>query len=149
MKKMQLKELKKMIKLVEKSKISSLKLETDKYNIEISKEQIGVSPVAPAPVISAQPRPKVQPEIKKVKDEKLVAIKSPMVGTFYESSKPGIAAYIKAGDRIKIGQVVCIIEAMKLFNEIESEHEGVVEKVLVANHDVIEYGQELFLIRVE
>ncbi|MBT4551877.1 acetyl-CoA carboxylase, biotin carboxyl carrier protein, partial [bacterium] len=57
--------------------------------------------------------------------------------------------YIKVGDKVKIGQVVCIVEAMKLFNEIESEHDGVVEKVLVDTMDSIEYGQELFLVRVE
>ncbi|MBT3261276.1 acetyl-CoA carboxylase biotin carboxyl carrier protein [bacterium] len=153
---MELKELKKIIKLFESSAIASLKLETEKYNVEISKEQKGVPtitmPMASGSEVTKPHREEVvksKTEEKVVLDEKLIAIKSPMVGTFYGSPKPESAPYIKVGDKVKIGQVVCIVEAMKLFNEIESEHDGVVEKVLVDTMDSIEYGQELFLVRVE
>ena len=70
-----------------------------------------------------------------------------MVGTFYTSSNPETPAYVKVGDSVKEGQVVCIIEAMKIFNEIESEFSGIIEKVCVENSTPVEYGQELFLIR--
>ncbi len=154
---MELKELKKIIKLFENSAIASLKLETEKYNVEISKEQKGLQTITTMPMASGsevtkphrEEAVKSKPEEKVVLDEKLIAIKSPMVGTFYGSPKPESAPYIKVGDKVKIGQVVCIVEAMKLFNEIESEHDGVVEKVLVDTMDSIEYGQELFLVRVE
>jgi acetyl-CoA carboxylase biotin carboxyl carrier protein len=75
---------------------------------------------------------------------KLLEVKSPMVGTFYASPEPGAKAYVGVGDRIKKGQVVCIIEAMKIMNEIESEFDGVVREVLVDNAHPVEYGQVLF-----
>ena len=74
----------------------------------------------------------------------LVEIKSPMVGTFYSSPEPGAAAYLKVGSRVSAGQVVCIIEAMKIMNEIESEVGGVVKEVLLENSQPVEFGQPLF-----
>ncbi len=87
-------------------------------------------PVAPAPVA---PPP-----------SSLVEIKSPMVGTFYKSPEPGAEAYLKVGSRVSPGQVVCIIEAMKIMNEIESEVGGVVKEVLLDNSQPVEFGQPLF-----
>ena len=78
-----------------------------------------------------------------------MTIKSPMVGTVYLTPKPQSPSYTKLGDGVKVGQVVCMIEAMKLFNEIESEYSGKIEKILVENASPVEYGQELFLVRVE
>jgi acetyl-CoA carboxylase biotin carboxyl carrier protein len=75
---------------------------------------------------------------------KLLEVKSPMVGTFYASPEPGAKAYVSDGDRISKGQVLCIIEAMKIMNEIESEFSGVVKEVLVENAQPVEYGQVLF-----
>ena len=72
---------------------------------------------------------------------------SPLVGTFYSSSSPGAEAFVKVGDTVRKGQVLGIIEAMKLMNEIESEYDGIVEAVLVENEEVVEYGQPLFRIR--
>ncbi len=74
----------------------------------------------------------------------LLEIKSPMVGTFYQSPEPGAQAYVKAGSRVNVGQVVCIIEAMKIMNEIESEVGGVVKEVCVTNAQPVEFGQVLF-----
>jgi acetyl-CoA carboxylase biotin carboxyl carrier protein len=72
------------------------------------------------------------------------AIKSPIVGTFYRSPSPDAAAYVNVGDRVKKGQIVCIIEAMKLMNQIESDVEGVVTEILVENGQPVQFGQELF-----
>ena len=88
----------------------------------------GASPTAPAP--SAGPQ--------------LLEIKSPMVGTFYQSPEPGAQAYVKVGSRVNVGQVVCIIEAMKIMNEIESEVAGVIREVTAQNAQPVEFGQVLF-----
>lgn len=80
-------------------------------------------------------------------EENLKVIKSPMVGTFYESSSPDKEAFVKVGDKIHKGQVVCILEAMKLMNEIESEFDGEVVEICVNNEDIIEYGMPLFKIK--
>jgi len=97
-----------------------------------------VSPVASAPVASA-------PVAAPVADN-LITIKSPMVGTFYRSSNPETPSFVNVGDVVKSGKVVCIIEAMKLFNEIESEINGKIVKVLVDNASPVEYDQPLFLV---
>jgi acetyl-CoA carboxylase biotin carboxyl carrier protein len=83
-----------------------------------------------------------------VEEEQLHIVKSPIVGTFYESSSPGAAAFVKIGDEIEHGQVLCIVEAMKLMNEIESDAAGEVVKRLVTNGQPVEYGQPLFALRV-
>jgi acetyl-CoA carboxylase biotin carboxyl carrier protein len=81
-------------------------------------------------------------------DEKLHIVKSPIVGTFYESSSPGSAAFVKLGDEVENGQVLCIVEAMKLMNEIESDAAGEVVKRFVTNGQPVEYGQDLFALRL-
>jgi acetyl-CoA carboxylase biotin carboxyl carrier protein len=83
-----------------------------------------------------------------VEEEKLHIVKSPIVGTFYESSSPGSAAFVKIGDTVENGQVLCIVEAMKLMNEIESDGAGEVVKRLVTNGQPVEYGQPLFALRL-
>lgn len=158
---MNIKEIKRLVNLVEDAAVSHLSVETDGMKIEIKKELGGNGHGAPAavaipqhamqipvqqPVDAAAPQTEEKKEEKR--DENLVAIKSQMVGTFYASPNPDAAAYVKQGDSLKKGQVVCIIEAMKLFNEIESDIEGVVEKICVENASPVEYGQELFLVRV-
>jgi acetyl-CoA carboxylase biotin carboxyl carrier protein len=105
------------------------------------------SPVATtngAPVPAAASPIEVVPT---VPEEKLQAVKSPIVGTFYEAPSPGAPPFIKIGDMVEVGQVLCIVEAMKLMNEIECDVAGEVVKKLVSNGQPIEYGQELFAIR--
>src|SRR5262249_50302120 len=80
-------------------------------------------------------------------EDGLQTVKSPIVGTFYESPSPGEPPFVKIGDQVEVGQVLCIIEAMKLMNEIESEHAGEIVKRLVQNGQPVEYGQPLFAIR--
>jgi acetyl-CoA carboxylase biotin carboxyl carrier protein len=98
------------------------------------------------PMVPQPPVPPAQ-EIAPPPQEKLHTVRSPIVGTFYESPSPGSPPFIKPGDQITVGQVLCIVEAMKLMNEIESDVAGEVVKKLVANGQPIEYGQELFAVR--
>ncbi len=102
-------------------------------------------PVTQAPVAAAPPAPAapVAPE----KREDLHMVKSPMVGTYYESPSPGSPPFVKPGDTIEAGQVLCIVEAMKLMNEIEADASGELAKILVENGQPVEYGQPLFALR--
>jgi len=99
--------------------------------------ELGAVPVAAAPAPPAPPAP----------DEGVHMVKSPIVGTFYEAPSPGAPPFVKAGDMVEVGQVLCIVEAMKLLNEIESDIAGEIVKKLAVNGQPIEYGQELFAIR--
>lgn len=100
-------------------------------------EAAGGAPQPPAPGASPQAPP----------EESLHAVRSPIVGTFYEAPSPGAPPFAKVGDSVEVGQVLCIVEAMKLMNEIESDVAGEVVKKFVSNGQPIEYGQELFAIR--
>ncbi|MBL8214233.1 MAG: acetyl-CoA carboxylase biotin carboxyl carrier protein [Bryobacterales bacterium] len=97
---------------------------------------------APAPAAATPAPPAAKPEA-----ENLPAVKAPIVGTFYESPSPGAAAFVKVGDTVQAGQVLCIIESMKLMNEIEAEAAGVIVSKLVPNGKPVEYGEALFLYR--
>jgi acetyl-CoA carboxylase biotin carboxyl carrier protein len=105
--------------------------------------QVAAQPVAPAqaPTPSAAPAADADPHAG------CIAIESPMVGTFYEAPAPDKPAFVKVGDSIDAETVVCLLEAMKIFNEIKAECSGVVERVLVSNADSVEFGQSLFLVR--
>jgi acetyl-CoA carboxylase biotin carboxyl carrier protein len=99
--------------------------------------ELGAVPAIPAPAAPAAPVP----------EEGLQTVKSPIVGTFYEAPSPGAPPFVKVGDNVEVGQVLCIVEAMKLLNEIESDVAGEIVKKLAVNGQPIEYGQELFVIR--
>ena len=155
---MDFKKIKKLVSLVETSDISSLSVEEDNLKVEIKREgptqiiqsSIPAQPVqAAAPVQQAAPAavdsPQPAPESNDTAG--LIEIKSPMVGTFYASPNPESPAFVEVGKTIKKGDVVCIIEAMKLFNEIEAEIEGTIEKVCLENSAPVEFGQTLFLVR--
>jgi acetyl-CoA carboxylase biotin carboxyl carrier protein len=101
------------------------------------------APVAQSPAASAASSAEAQ---KSADESKYITIKSPMIGTFYRSSSPDKPVFVNVGDEIKQGQVLCIIEAMKLFNEIESDISGKIVKVLVDNSSPVEYDQPLFLV---
>ncbi|MCK5823846.1 MAG: acetyl-CoA carboxylase biotin carboxyl carrier protein [Ichthyobacteriaceae bacterium] len=156
---MELKEIQNLIKFVAKSGASEVALEMDDIKItiktlgEVAEHTIvqqmpmpgyGQMPVAPAvaaPVGEAAAAVPAEDE-----DSKYIAIKSPMIGTIYRKPTPEKPAFVKVGDEISAGDVVCIIEAMKLFNEIESEVSGRIVKVLVDDNSPIEYDQPLFLV---
>jgi acetyl-CoA carboxylase biotin carboxyl carrier protein len=107
------------------------------------------APAAPAALAtsSSQPTPATTAAAAEAADANLVIVKSPIVGTYYEAPSPGTPPFVKVGDSVKEGQVLCIIEAMKLMNEIEAEVSGVITKMFVGNGSPVEYGMSLFGIR--
>jgi acetyl-CoA carboxylase biotin carboxyl carrier protein len=152
---MNLKEIKRLITVIEESNISHFSIEEDGTKIEIKKENCVplstssiVIPQQQSPPVNTVPAAvPVTDETSDAIPEGLTAINSQMVGTFYASPSPESAPFVKIGDTISDGHIICVIEAMKLFNEIESEVAGVIEKVCVKNGDPVEFGQPLFLVR--
>lgn len=146
----------KLIDKVSESSVTSLELEEDKLKIKIEKnvQIVGaqmpqVMPVTTAQVQMPDMAPQViekpvQPKAEPAVAEDVQMITSPIVGVFYAAPSPDAAPYVKVGDTVKKGQIVGIVEAMKLMNEIESEVDGVITEVLVNNQDGVEYGQPLF-----
>jgi len=106
-------------------------------------------PAAPAPQTAPAPAPipSVEAKSEKPADPTLILVKSPIVGTFYEGPSPGAAPFVRVGERVQPGKVLCIIESMKLMNEIEAETSGIVESKLVMNGQPVEYGEALFAVR--
>src|ERR1700756_650582 len=105
------------------------------------------APAAAAPVAAASAAPSAAAELANEVEEKLHEVKSPIVGTFYESPSPGAPPFVKVGDQVEVGQVLCIVAAMKLMNEIESDVAGEIGKRIVTSGQPVEYGQALFAIR--
>ena len=155
--------VKKLLDMLDGSTVDSIEISSDKgMKIRISKSpaQRGAVQVAapmPMPVLSAAPEPRSstpigmpaiqEPEAAPAAPKsKLLEVKSPMVGTFYASPEPGAKHYVTEGQRIEQGQTLCIIEAMKIMNEIESEFSGVVREIVVENGQPVEYGQVLYRI---
>lgn len=152
---MKAKEIRDLIDFISNSGLDEVNIETQEFKLAVKKNSPIVNAVAEAtvaplqPVIAEAPKPSVMAvasESAPVVHNNYVEIKSPMIGTFYASSGPDTEAFVKIGDTVKVGQTVCIIEAMKLFNEIESEYSGKIIKVLVENSSPVEYDQPLFLV---
>ncbi|MDA9555596.1 acetyl-CoA carboxylase biotin carboxyl carrier protein [Pelobium sp.] len=156
---MDIKQIQDLIKFVSKSGVNEVSIEEKDFKITIKTNQeptvvtatIPAAPVSiPAAVPAVAPAAPVAsaaPSAPAAADEsKYITIKSPMIGTFYRSSSPDKPSFVNVGDEIGAGQVLCIIEAMKLFNEIESEVSGRIVKVLVDNSQPVEYDQPLFLV---
>lgn len=161
---MNLKDIEALIKFVQKTGVSEVSIEQKDLKITIkthaaAQQVIQASIPAsygqaamPVPSPSAMPIaasasvPAEAPKPKTSDDSKYITIKSPMIGTFYRSSSPDKPVFVNVGDEIKQGKVLCIIEAMKLFNEIESEVSGKIVKVLADNSTPVEYDQPLFLV---
>jgi acetyl-CoA carboxylase biotin carboxyl carrier protein len=157
---MDLRKLKTLIELVQESGIAELEITEGEERVRISRAIPGGQMLAPvsAPMTAQAPLAAqavagttvaagpsaAAPEV--VPEEEGQVVKSPMVGTFYRSPSPGAPSFVDIGQSITAGQTLCIIEAMKLLNEIESEFAGVVKRVLVENGQPVEYGQPLFLI---
>jgi acetyl-CoA carboxylase biotin carboxyl carrier protein len=158
---MDFKQIQELVKMVNKSNISELSIEQDKFKITI-KQKDNEPPVYTVPAVApvyqqvpqaapvAQPSQATAPAAEApkadAKADNLVTIKSPMIGTFYRSPGPDKPSFVNVGDEVSSGKVVCIIEAMKLFNEIESEVSGKIVKVLVDDASPVEYDQPLFLV---
>jgi oxaloacetate decarboxylase alpha subunit len=145
----ELSELQQLIQLVQRTGIGELEVTAGGRTVRISAGAVSVA--AAAPVVTATPAPAASPAgPPKSGDaagtEHLVPIVSPMVGTFYRAPAPDADPYVEVGDTIAVGQTICIVEAMKLMNEIESEVKGKVVRILVENAQPVEYGQKLLLI---
>jgi acetyl-CoA carboxylase biotin carboxyl carrier protein len=159
------KELKELIEFLIEKDIAEFELERGDVKVRIKRagEQVvvhghGEPRYFAAPAVSASPEARVAPvaappaaapapAAEPAPEEGLHVVKSPIVGTFYEAPSPGAPPFVKVGDSVEVGQVLCIVEAMKLLNEIESDVAGEIVKKLVVNGQPIEYGQELFVIR--
>lgn len=151
---MDLRKLKKLIDLVQESGIAELEVTEGEEKVRISRVGMGAAtyvnmpapapaaPVAVAPAVAAAPvAASSEPE---PADGHVV--KSPMVGTFYRSPNPGAKVFVEVGDKVSPGDTLCIIEAMKLLNEIEADHGGTIKQIYVENGQPVEYGEPLFLI---
>lgn len=156
--KMNLKEIEALIKLVKKSGVSEVSVDMKDFKITVKTQGNGTNaayapvaaasaPALAAPVHApaASPTP-ATPQPETPDDSKLITVRSPMIGTFYRTPSPDKPSFVNVGDDISSGKVLCIIEAMKLFNEIESEVTGKIVKVLVENATPVEYDQPLFLV---
>ena len=149
---MNIKEIKEMINLMNENGLTELEVEKDNMRIRLKKTASGVEgfespvayPVQAAAAIGAKAQDAQEIEEKNV--IKTVEIKSPIVGTFYRAPNPEAPSYVEVGQSIEPGQVICIIEAMKLMNEIKSEIKGKILEILVDNAEPVEFGQSLFLI---
>lgn len=135
---MKLSKLKEIIKAVEESDIEEVEIKGLFRSVRVTKKR---TPKAGSPS-STQTEIVVEEKAK----EKFASIKAPMVGTFYHSPSLGAPSYVEVGDRVTVGKVVCVIEAMKVMNEIESDVSGTIREVLVKNEEPVEYGQPLFLV---
>ncbi|MEH6764279.1 acetyl-CoA carboxylase biotin carboxyl carrier protein [Aequorivita antarctica] len=157
---MDLKDIQNLIKFVAKSGASEVKLETDDIKITIKtgseNERGETTYIQQIPTMQAQPNIQ-QPQVQEANganqsstqedaDSKLITIKSPIIGTFYRKPSPDKPVFVEVGSTINIGDVLCVIEAMKLFNEIESEISGKIVKVLIDDSSPVEFDQPLFLV---
>lgn len=156
---MDFKQIQELIKIINKSNIGELSIEEKDFKITIKQKEENIQTIvaspsgpvyaaapaqAPAAVPAAAAAP--SPATPAVKEDNLVAIRSPMIGTFYRKASPEKPPFVEIGDDVSAGKVVCIIEAMKLFNEIESEVSGKIVKILVEDASPVEYDQPLFLV---
>jgi len=150
---MDLRKLKKLIDLVQESGIAELEVTEGEERVRIvrsgrvaAEAVLTVPAHPPATAVAAAPPAGAPAAAEAAAPPEGHAVKSPMVGTFYRASAPGAKPFVEIGDTVKAGQTICIIEAMKLMNEIESDQEGVVKAILAENGQPVEYGEPLFLI---
>ncbi|MCG9056873.1 acetyl-CoA carboxylase biotin carboxyl carrier protein [Laribacter hongkongensis] len=148
---MDLRKLKKLIDLVEESGIAELEVTEGEEKVRITRVQAGGTVNYAAPMMQAAPAaapaaaPVAAPAAAPAVDNSK-AVKSPMVGTFYRASSPSAKSFVEVGSQVNVGDTLCIIEAMKLMNEIESDRAGVVKAVLAENGQPVEFGEPLFII---
>ncbi len=155
---MDVKDIRRLLDALTKSDIDEFSLETSDYKLSIRRGSASLpgqpavvaqqaTPAQSAPAAAPEPEPaSAEAPAPAPANERLVEVNAPIVGTFYAAPSPDSEPYVKVGDRVERGQVLCIIEAMKLMNEIEAEVSGTIEEILVRNEDPVEYGQVLFRI---
>ena len=151
-----IRKLKELVKLMVENDLGEINLQDQQETVQVKRGYGGVpvahaAPVAQAAPVSAAPAPTAvkaaAPAAVVDNDAGLVAIISPMVGTFYASANPDAPAFVNVGSKVSAGTTVCLVEAMKVFNEIKAESAGTIERVLVQSGQAVEYGQKLFLVR--
>jgi acetyl-CoA carboxylase biotin carboxyl carrier protein len=152
---MDFKIIKRLISLMEKSEMSEIEVEEEGFRVRLSKHQ-PVTPTTVTPIIPVSSQQSQIPTTDEVslkkstvltENETMETVTSPMVGTYYNSPSPGASLYAEEGDEVTQGQILCIIEAMKVMNEIESPYNGKIISALVENAQPVEYGEALFLIK--
>ncbi len=155
---MDIRKVKKLIELLDESGIAEIEITEGEEAVRISRYPQGMAvaapAAAPAPVVPAAAAPAPQaaeaasssPATKTESEDDGYEITAPMVGTFYAAASPGAAPYVQVGDRVSEGDTLCIIEAMKMMNQIEADVSGVVKSIRVQNGEAVEYGQTLFVI---
>ncbi len=153
---MKSKEIRDLIDFIAETGLNEVNIETEELKLSVKRSadvtQVAAAPMAvQAPAASAPPAPAAatvasEPAVPASENGNYIEVKSPMIGTFYRSTNPESPSFVNVGDSVSAGQTVCIIEAMKLFNEIESEVSGTIVKVLVENATPVEYDQPLFLV---
>ena len=148
---MDIRKIKKLIELLEESGIAEIEIKEGEEAVRISRMPVGAeaqfAPQPPAAVVpvAAAPAPVAEAPPPKPKSNEHV-ITAPMVGTFYACPSPGAKAFVEIGDEIKVGQVLCIIEAMKMMNQIEADKSGRIASIMARNGDPVEFGQPLFVV---
>ncbi len=153
---MDIRKIKKLIEIIEESDIAELEIKEGEESIRISRysaapAQVAYAPAqvayAPAPISAAPAAISAAPAASS-QEEKITGhvVKSPMVGTFYRSASPGSKVFVEVGQSVMTGDTLCIIEAMKILNQIEADKSGVITKILADNAEPVEYGQPLFII---
>lgn len=148
---MKIKEIQEIINFIKKSDLDDVSIETENIKIRVKKNNGNFTTIEQPKIVKTEIQPQTSPVENKVSEEKKkktsnnnIIIKSPMIGTFYRSPNPETDPFVNEGDSIKVGQTICIVEAMKLFNDIESEVSGKIVKILVDDNSPIEFDQPLF-----
>ncbi len=144
---MDIRKIKKLIEILEESDIAEIEIKEGEEAIRISRYSAAPAPIAYAQSPSA-PAPLLVSAAPTVVEDKITGhvVKSPMVGTFYRSASPGTKVFVEVGQSVMAGDTLCIIEAMKILNQIEADKSGTITKILVENAEPVEYGQPLFII---
>ncbi|MGR8942151.1 MAG: acetyl-CoA carboxylase biotin carboxyl carrier protein [Gammaproteobacteria bacterium] len=146
---MDIRKIKKLIEIIEESEVAEIEIKEGEEFIRISRYSAAPAPVAYAPQPAAPAAVVAAPAPGSTSAEEVITghiVKSPMVGTFYRSASPGAKSFTEVGQKVQIGDTLCIIEAMKILNQIEADKSGTVTKILVENAEPVEYGQPLFVI---
>jgi acetyl-CoA carboxylase biotin carboxyl carrier protein len=148
---MDIRKVKKLIELLEESGIAEIEIKEGEEAVRISRMPTGAYAPQPAPIMMSAPAPLAAPapavaEVPAKPRANEHVVTAPMVGTFYAAPTPGAKAFVDIGDEVKVGQVLCIIEAMKMMNQIEADKSGKITSVMAQNGDPVEFGQPLFVI---
>ena len=148
---MDIRKVKKLIELLEESGLSEIEITEGDDKVRISKQTTSKSSVSETVVYSNQMQDNNEGSSndKQIPRNGFHEVKAPMIGTYYQAAEPGAEAFVKVGDPVSQGDTLCIIEAMKMMNKIESDADGIIERVLVQNGDPVEFDEVLFLIRQE